>query len=1725
MPMTPEAKSKLRKTIRGTENGKDTGLRGMLLLALREAADREYQLDIPRIQNTNINEERRCRRQRLEAWLDQQVRAESGKQKRSKEQFLEQVVRQAAYTLLNRLVLLRILEASGLRRPFVVTGGWNSPGYREFRDYATSLCRHPGDPTEGYAFLLRLIFEDLAIELPGLYGSAGIADLIPVPASALRRIVEAFDDPELESCWTDDMTLGWVYQYWNDPDREALDDKINDGGKIEPHEIASKTQMFTERYMVDWLLQNSLGPMWLAMCRKHGWTPEVESLGVLDELERRRVEWRAKRDAGEVELTELMPLHSDMERRWAYYVPQPIPDDAVAHAPDSVRDLKILDPAVGSGHFLVVAFDLLFALYEEEDRQWERVAGRAASGARTLRPEGPGVCPARPNGPGTSDTALSGRAHGPDICRAREDVPAPPRESLTPAQITEHILEHNLHGIDLDPRAVQIAAAALWLKAQSVAFRSAKAAGVPFAERKPTIRQLNLVASNLRLARLPDDDPALVELRQTVERESGIPASLTDSIVQALAGADHLGSLLKVDTAIDAAIDEFERSLGWETWGDRVKQLDLFPDGRTEQREFQFSRERVERGLLLALEEFLSRHTSAGELGLRLSGEQLAAGVRFVRMVREGTYDLIVANPPYQGTSKMTASKYVEDHYKLGKADLFAAFLLRGLELVRPGGVSAMLTMRNWMFIKQYADLRQHLLGEYDLRALGDFDRGAFEDVPDEVVSVAVSVFERRGEEIELSVAQRRSRPLSPAIDSDSLTGVDAGERAGVRGSRSSLAPSPQPSPPKTLNAENRANSGGEGAPSPLRDADGDANRLEPSSDDALGSVALCPTPREDRSRDNERTSRKRAATLCHEGRHHFDPAALNVVPEWPLVYWWDDQFVTDYAAVPKLGEIAPVRMGISTSDNPRFIRLSWEVRAGRVSVRSRNTRTYETVGWRPLISGADGVAWIAPLQLMVNWRDAGLELSAFPASVMRNPTEHMKGGIAFTPMGNRFAGRLHRFASVFDAPGRSVVGGDLPQLLATMNSSTGRLVMESLNPSITFTINDVERLPLFPIANASDIFAQVESAFGVHESHREASVEFQQPGPSPWRAAQAWAQRAVDRPEHAPLPEYVEELDPEPPTDHLSFALGVALGRFGANGEGILDPDTGIPTGRVITIGDTARPETATHLRPEGPAICLARPEGLGDGASPTPHPNGVPRANGPAICDASDDIYPLDQTVGPLALNAEGAPSNPALQAGLDKRMGLRPETGGDATATNTVAFGSGFNEVHAAIHEPLPDGILFLDGTLDAHDHRDSLGHPAAKLLLDQWALHGPDIAPKKRGGEVSLRDWLREKFFADVHKGMYENRPIHWPLSSAKKTFVAWVTIHRWTAQTLRILLADHLAPTLTRLEGELDDLRKARDGADPQAARDAASRFADVQKWREELAEFITQVEACADHGPPPTSPDPKKCPPRETDAAYVPDLDDGVMINSAALWPLLAPQWKDPQKWWTELALSKGKKDYDWSHLAMRYWPTRVDAKCQQDPSLGVAHGCFWKYHPARAWAWELRLQDEIAPDFRIEESRLSLCESSDSFAERKTTMTDVELRAAFLSDHPDEAVEAVEKEVKRRMRKRDEPLTEMRLQEPGLWSTHPSRCYALELSVIEKQGRDFQLLAPDEPEARAAYEAARPDQVQHRKSLLEGAREKLLFADAEPKKKRKKATKKEAARKKAAAKVEDDET
>ncbi|QDE82497.1 type II restriction endonuclease [Myxococcus xanthus] len=1293
--LTPESKATLRKTVRE--------LRDVLLRNVREYAEQRYLLKVPSEKaKGSLSRPMRERRRRLDSALDERAAEEGGKAE-ARERALVNAVKESGATFLNRLVLIRHLEAVGLSRPAVVTGGWKSSGYQQFREFAPGLLE---DDTQGYAVLLQLLFDELAADLPGLFGEVGLTSLLPVPPATLRAVIEALDEVPAEA-WRDDMTLGWVYQYWNDPDREALDAKLHDRGKLEPHELASKTQMFTERYMVEWLLHNSLGPTWLAMCRKNGWTAEVEQQGVLQALDERRAEWRKKREAGEVALDALMPIDGPLEEAWKYYVPQPLPEDVVKHAPASVRELKLLDPACGSGHFLVVAFDLLAELYREE---------------------------ARHRG-----------------------------ESWSDRQIAEWILERNLHGVDIDPRAVQIAAAAVFLKARTLA-------------KDASPKQVNLVAPALRLSSLDRQDPALLKLERDIELETGIPPQLTRQLMDVLAGVDHLGTLLKVSDAVDRAIEAHRGK-----FGTAQRQRDLFvqADERVEVR-----RDDAKQVVLERLNAFLAHHTGEEDLGLRLRSQQLTAGLRFASIVREGQYHLVVANPPYQGTSRMKDAGYIAKHYPRGKSDLYAAFLERGLELCRLGGASAMVTMRSWMFLSGFTGLREHLLQTFDLRIIGDVDRGAFEEIPDEVVATTMTVF-------------RRFTPASGP------------------------------------------------------------------------SFAMQPTPLDDRSRDSNRTARKRSAVLAQVGAVRFESKTLREIEGSPFVYWWSAQQLRQYVETPKLGSTHEIRKGLCTGNNVRFNRFWWEVAFfPRDAVRSPGAppiHERRRMRWQPTIVGAKGQRWCEPLQQLVRWAWEGLEIRVLAevstAAVVPSRSFYFRQGVAFAAIGSTFSGRLHRYSSVFGDKAPSVFGHGLAGVLCLLNSRSAQDVLSALNPTVSFQAGDVRRLPLFTAGAWEAVEARINGSFDEHESGRETSIEFRQPGRSSWEYTQAWAQQAVDLPKGKPPPTFAPSF--VDPTAHhsLSYAVGCAFGRFGADASGVLS---------------------------EAP---------------------------------------------------------------------------------------------LHA-----LKNGVLYIS----ARNEGDSLDSRACDDMMRHWTKHAA------LANSESVREWLRDEFFTH-HRELYENRPIYLPLASAKRSFTAFVFIHRWNDSTLSTLLADHLIPERKAIEGALVDLQSARSNPDKKVRAMADKNYVQHKKWLEELEDFIRVVQEIAEKGPP--SPD-DKTPPREVDVPYRMDLDDGVMVNSAALWPLLEPMWKDPKKWWKELATAKGRKDYDWSHLAARYFPSRVDAKCRKDPSLAVAHGCFWKHHPEKAYQWALRLKDEIGPDFKLDEK--------DSDA----------LRAAFLEKEAGRARELEAAELARRERK-----------------------------------------------------------------------------------------------------------
>jgi Eco57I restriction-modification methylase len=1289
--MTSAAKNWLKKTVRE--------LRERLLNDIRAQVDSSYKLAIKRA-DAVLTEEQRKKRVRLEEWLEEQVRAGSRgvkeKDEQARERHLSEAIKLAAATFLNRLVVVRQMETLGLIRSKVLIGGWSSPGYKDFRDFAPEI-RHLGG--EGFPFLMQLIFEELSLELPGLFGPVGLEEFLPISVAMWRDAVntleakEELSEEDRRGLWQDDTLLGWVYQFWNDPD---LDELRARKGKIENHELAAKTQLFTDRYIVEWLCQNSIGQIWFNICAKNEWTPEVVENKTLEGLETRRAAHRELREQGKVSMEAFVPIENELEEHWKYWVIRDLDQANLQNTPASLSDFKLLDPACGSGHFLVYSFELLAALYEEEARHRNT--------------------------------------------------------SWNPEQISKWIIEDNLHGMDIDGRAVQVAAAALWLKMKRYS---------PEAHARPQ----NLVSTDLKLRALSDDDPAIRNFVDALEHESGIPSSLLEALISDLRDADHLGTLLRIEKPLLKAARSVEV----------LAQMDV--------REF----------LIEKLTHFVQSHADEAELNSRLRGEGLARCADFLRLNKEEYYDLVIGNPPYLQSSDIPGLK-LNKSYADGKTDLYGAFLLRGLEFVKRGGLSALITMRGWMFLKTFRKLRERLLKENHLQLLGDLNHGCFDTIPGVHVATVVTLF-RRGA---------------------------------------------------------------------LKDGK---------------SVAVMPTPLQDYQQDNRRTYRKAAALLAGVGRYEFQADELMVIPEQPLVYWWSEEFLREYSDTPLIGDTCPARYGATTGNDARFTRRTWEVRETDLTrMRFGSAMELNFRKFVPWVGGAKGKTWYEPLTWVLEASRGFLELQAFgytsPGLALRNTSFYFKYGVAFAMVGASFTARLHRFRSVFGNNGASVFPENPSGTVCLMNSAKARYVLKSLNPGIGFEVGDVNRLPLFPVESADEMVAQLDIAFTEHEQSREASVEFLQPGKSAWNYAQEWAQRAVDRPAGEPLPPYEPVYEEATPEDHFSYAVGLALGHF-------------LPPSRI-------------PAEPPSPGAPIS------------------------AIADPSEDD-----------------------------------------------------------LSHAFPHGVLFLA------EHGDSLDHPAARPILETW-----ETAPIAGG---DLRDYLKNKFFNDIHnhKDRYRPRPIYLPLSSAKKTYVAFISIHRWTDNTLEHLLADSLQPELNRLMGELNDLADARTKGDVKQQSQAQKRYEQILELSQELQDFADQVRDIAERGAPPVD---KKCPPREVDAPFKMNLDDGVMINSAALWPLLEPQWKDPKKWWTELCQSK-KKDYDWAHLAKRYFPTRVDKKCQTDPSLAVAHGCFWKYHPEKAYDWELRLQDpeELGPSFTLDE------ENSD------------ELRVQFEVKHPDKARELRENEEKRR--------------------------------------------------------------------------------------------------------------
>lgn len=131
----------------------------------------------------------------------------------------------------------------------------------------------------------------------------------------------------------------------------------------------------------------------------------------------------------------------------------------------------------------------------------------------------------------------------------------------------------------------------------------------------------------------------------------------------------------------------------------------------------------------------------------------------------ERKYDVVVTNPPYMGSSNMSArlAEYIKENFQNGKTDLFAAFIYRCYAMTGKNGFIAMITQHGWMFLSSYEKMRQDLMQCANLVNMAHLGARAFDEISGEVVQTTSFVFRHRVNDRYFSRFERLIEGISEA--------------------------------------------------------------------------------------------------------------------------------------------------------------------------------------------------------------------------------------------------------------------------------------------------------------------------------------------------------------------------------------------------------------------------------------------------------------------------------------------------------------------------------------------------------------------------------------------------------------------------------------------------------------------------------------------------------------------------------------------------------------------------------------------------------------------------------------------------------------------------------------------------------------------------------------------------------------------------------------------------
>lgn len=503
---------------------------------------------------------------------------------------VNQVMEEAAYTWFNRLMAIRILAKNGYippqleyastesRTPAIVQNakkGITPKLDTAQRKILSRLLDDDRRETEQFTLLITAYCHQNNL-LQRVFGRLDDYTELLLPSDILAT--NGFIDLlNTTAAITDDdyrqvELIGWLYQFYISEKKDEVFKSFKNKKKAEAEDIPAATQIFTPNWIVKYMVQNTVGRLWLDLNPYSRLSDQMIYLVDNSELK-----------------TQNSPLISE-----------------VAH-------LKLLDPASGSGHILVEGFDLLYAMYREE--------------------------------------------------------------GYTASEAVRSIFQNNLFGLDIDPRAAQLATFALLLKAAAY---------------DRTILQSNLLP---HVYAMPEKE--IFTRQEVLDFLGEANATHADALYNALVlmqQSQNLGSIMKFNFTDEALATISTQTTAWKTLTPTdILQQDLW--------------------------------------------KRLAPYIQ-VLQVLTAKYEAVAANPPYMGSGNMNDSlkEYVNSKYPKSKSDLFSVFMEVCIDFCQPAARMGMINMHSWMFLSSFEALRKFIIETYHIENMLHLGPRTFDELSGEVV-------------------------------------------------------------------------------------------------------------------------------------------------------------------------------------------------------------------------------------------------------------------------------------------------------------------------------------------------------------------------------------------------------------------------------------------------------------------------------------------------------------------------------------------------------------------------------------------------------------------------------------------------------------------------------------------------------------------------------------------------------------------------------------------------------------------------------------------------------------------------------------------------------------------------------------------------------------------------------------------------------------------------------